>query len=135
MLYRCWITRFKRFFRFDIFCFLYVRIFIFETIIIVKVGAHVKLLFTIFLLLIFFRWCLTLRGSSLILTYFLKSLWSEASSVLYKATKKRAYFGEITILVPKHWNTVTYERALGQTYDKVYVKVTNEGFLLFWQKL
>ncbi|XP_078482674.1 calcium-activated chloride channel regulator 3A-1-like [Ciona intestinalis] len=54
----------------------------------------------------------------------IKAAWIEASAALYAATRKRAYFGNITILVPKSWNG-TYERAFDETYDAADVVVTN----------
>ena len=49
----------------------------------------------------------------------LQNIWTDASKVLWAATKNRAYFGDIAILVPKTWKKFSYLDATAETYDKV----------------
>ena len=62
----------------------------------------------------------------------LQNIWTDASKVLWAATKNRAYFGSITILVPRTWNKLSYSNATTETYDKVsnYKKKTMQFFKL-----
>ncbi|XP_076808247.1 calcium-activated chloride channel regulator 3A-1-like [Clavelina lepadiformis] len=53
----------------------------------------------------------------------IKEVWTDASKALYTATKQRAYFDQITILVPKFWNEGTYQPAGKETYDAADVLV------------
>nr|XP_039257971.1 calcium-activated chloride channel regulator 3A-1-like [Styela clava] len=56
----------------------------------------------------------------------IKESWIEASESLFVATKRRAYFREITILVPSTWTGyIESKRAEGETYDAADVIVTN----------
>ena len=42
---------------------------------------------------------------------------TKASGELYGATRKRAYFKSVTILVPQTWNLDEAEAALDENYD------------------
>ncbi|CAK8682029.1 unnamed protein product [Clavelina lepadiformis] len=53
----------------------------------------------------------------------IKEVWTNASKALYTATKQKAYFDQITILVPKFWNEGTYQTAGRETYDAADVLV------------
>ncbi|XP_076809993.1 calcium-activated chloride channel regulator 3A-1-like [Clavelina lepadiformis] len=55
----------------------------------------------------------------------IKSIMTDASSVLFKATDNRAYFGEITILVPEKWTTGTYKAARNESYGKAGILVAS----------
>uniref|UniRef100_T1ILD1 VWFA domain-containing protein n=1 Tax=Strigamia maritima TaxID=126957 RepID=T1ILD1_STRMM len=61
----------------------------------------------------------------------IKDMFTSGSSFLYKATGKRAYFGEVTILLPKHWNLSRpdIENAGIESYDSADIRVTfpNKG--------
>lgn len=49
----------------------------------------------------------------------LQSLFNEASSTLFKATGFRAYFKDVTILVPTNWTVPGAEAAKTESYEKV----------------
>ncbi|XP_076810328.1 calcium-activated chloride channel regulator 1-like [Clavelina lepadiformis] len=53
----------------------------------------------------------------------IKEVWTNASKALYTATKQRAYFASITILVPKSWSMGTYQSAGKETYNAADVLV------------
>jgi len=55
----------------------------------------------------------------------LKKIWTEASKSLYIATKKRAYFREITILVPNTWTNDNYESSGQISYEKADVLIAD----------
>ena len=45
-------------------------------------------------------------------------MFTEASPYLYKASRRRAYFVEVTILIPQTWNSRTeYHQASNQSFD------------------
>ncbi|XP_077978801.1 calcium-activated chloride channel regulator 3A-1-like [Glandiceps talaboti] len=52
----------------------------------------------------------------------IKDLFSDTSNLLHGATKKRAYFKEITILIPKTWSdNITSELATNEIFDTANV--------------
>ncbi|KAK3581283.1 hypothetical protein CHS0354_033016 [Potamilus streckersoni] len=55
----------------------------------------------------------------------LKKTLSEASKVLYTATRKRAYFKEITILLPSSWTTINASAATTETLQFADVIVSD----------
>jgi len=55
----------------------------------------------------------------------LKKIWTEASKSLYIATKERAYFRNITILVPSTWTAGTYQKSGKASYEKADVLVAD----------
>lgn len=58
----------------------------------------------------------------------LQALLNAASQTLFKATRFRAYFKEVTILIPSTWN-MSAQVAIGQTFDQVYC--VNNCFIFF----
>jgi len=55
----------------------------------------------------------------------LKKIWTEASESLYIATKERAYFRDITILVPNTWTAGTYQKSGKASYENADVLVAD----------
>ena len=53
----------------------------------------------------------------------IKDLLRKASSELYGATRQRAYFKSVTILVPQSWNLDEAEAAVDETYDNAEFRV------------
>ena len=53
----------------------------------------------------------------------IKDLLTKASSELYGATRQRAYFKSVTILVPQTWNLDEAEAAVDETYDDAEFRV------------
>ena len=53
----------------------------------------------------------------------IKELFTSASAELYGATRQRAYFKEVTILLPKIWNLDEAEAAVDETYDDAEFRV------------
>ena len=53
----------------------------------------------------------------------LKELLTKASAELYGATKRRAYFKNVTILVPKTWNLDEAEAAVDETFEDAEFRV------------
>ena len=53
----------------------------------------------------------------------IKDLLTKASSELYGATRQRAYFKEVTILVPQTWNLAEVEPAVDETYADAEFRV------------
>ncbi|XP_070541151.1 calcium-activated chloride channel regulator 1-like [Ptychodera flava] len=52
----------------------------------------------------------------------IKDIFTDGSAELYKATRKRAYFRQITITVPSHWSdSVTSTRATTESYDRSHI--------------
>ncbi|XP_078492119.1 calcium-activated chloride channel regulator family member 3-like [Ciona intestinalis] len=51
----------------------------------------------------------------------IKNMFTRASPTLFTATKKRAYFRNINILVPKTWTNGSYNEAIGLSYSKADV--------------
>uniref|UniRef100_H2XVX3 VWFA domain-containing protein n=1 Tax=Ciona intestinalis TaxID=7719 RepID=H2XVX3_CIOIN len=51
----------------------------------------------------------------------IRNMFTRASPTLFTATKKRAYFRNINILVPKTWTSGSYQTAVGLTYRKADV--------------
>ena len=47
----------------------------------------------------------------------IKDLLTKASAELYGATRQRAYFKEVTILVPQTWNLDKAEAAVDETFE------------------
>ena len=52
-----------------------------------------------------------------------KDLLTKASAELYGATRQRAYFKEVTILVPQTWNLDEAEAAVDETYEDAEFRV------------
>nr|XP_002127942.1 calcium-activated chloride channel regulator 4-like isoform X1 [Ciona intestinalis] len=55
----------------------------------------------------------------------IKTLLNEASPILWSATKNRAYFGEVTILVPSTWTGSYTQATHGQVYNKADIIVAD----------
>ena len=53
----------------------------------------------------------------------IKDLLTKASAELYGATRQRAYFRSVTILVPQTWNLDEAEPAVDETYDDAEFRV------------
>ena len=53
----------------------------------------------------------------------IKDLLTKTSSELYGATRQRAYFKSVTILVPQTWNLDEAEAAVDETYDDAEFRV------------
>ena len=53
----------------------------------------------------------------------LKELLTKASAELYGATRQRAYFKDVTILVPKTWNLDEAEAAVDETFEDAEFRV------------
>ena len=53
----------------------------------------------------------------------IKDLLTKASAELYGATRQRAYFKEVTILLPKTWNLDEVEPAVDKTYADAEFRV------------
>ena len=53
----------------------------------------------------------------------IKDLLTKASAELYGATRQRAYFKSVTILVPQSWNLDEAESAVDETYDDAEFRV------------
>ncbi|XP_077985711.1 calcium-activated chloride channel regulator family member 3-like [Glandiceps talaboti] len=59
----------------------------------------------------------------------IKSIFTNASSILHTATDNRAYFRHITILVPSSWNNrPEYEVATFESFETANIIITNKGF-------
>ncbi|CAK8682033.1 unnamed protein product [Clavelina lepadiformis] len=56
----------------------------------------------------------------------IKEVWTNASKPLYTVTKQRAYFDQITILVPKFWIEKIYQTAGRETYDARSYNIHNK---------
>merc|ERR1711970_1215301 len=53
-----------------------------------------------------------------------KNLLTEASRELYIATKRRAYFKQVKILLPKTWTGVTADQTLeGESFDNSEIRI------------
>jgi len=53
-----------------------------------------------------------------------KNLLTEASRELYIATKRRAYFKQVKILLPKTWTGITADQTLeGESFDKSEIRI------------
>lgn len=57
------------------------------------------------------------QESSLIFYFIFQLMIRRASSVLYRATKKRAYFKDVRILVPESWSNVRSNLSTWETYS------------------
>ena len=53
----------------------------------------------------------------------IKDLMTKASGELYGATRQRAYFKSVTILVPQTWNMDEAEAAVDENYDYAEFRV------------
>ena len=53
----------------------------------------------------------------------IKNLMTKASAELYGATRQRAYFKEVTILVPQTWNLDEAEAAVDETFKDAEFRV------------
>ena len=53
----------------------------------------------------------------------IKDLMTKASGELYGATRQRAYFKSVTILVPQTWNLEEAEAAVDENYDYAEFRV------------
>ena len=53
----------------------------------------------------------------------IKDLLTKASAELYGATRQRAYFKEVTILVPQTWNLDEAEAAVDETFKDAEFRV------------
>ena len=53
----------------------------------------------------------------------IKDLMTKASGELYGATRQRAYFKSVTILVPQTWNLDDAEAAVDENYDDAEFRV------------
>ena len=53
----------------------------------------------------------------------IKDLLTKASAELYGATRQRAYFKEVTILVPQTWNLDEAEPAVDETFKDAEFRV------------
>ena len=53
----------------------------------------------------------------------IKDLMTKASAELYGATRQRAYFKEVTILVPQTWNLDEAEAAVDETFKDAEFRV------------
>ena len=49
--------------------------------------------------------------------HFIQLMIRRASSVLYRATKKRAYFKDVRILVPESWSNIRANLSSWETYS------------------
>lgn len=61
--------------------------------------------------------CLRLR------MYSIQEVLNDASQVLFQATGYRAYFKEVTILVPTSWNMPTAQPATVESFDKASLSI------------
>lgn len=50
-------------------------------------------------------------------------MFTKASETLYVATKKRAVFGEVTILLPTKWNYDITSESQGESFNTVSNKI------------
>ncbi|XP_077862869.1 calcium-activated chloride channel regulator 1-like [Saccoglossus kowalevskii] len=58
----------------------------------------------------------------------IKDVFTEASAFLYRATKHRVYFRNITILVPARWSEdLGYRMATTETYETAHFRVDKKG--------
>lgn len=48
-----------------------------------------------------------------------QDLWTKSSETLFEATKRRAYFKNISILLPESWDRGNYSESTGETYAAV----------------
>ena len=53
----------------------------------------------------------------------IKELLTKASAELYRATRQRAYFKEVTILVPQTWNLDEAQAAVDETFEDAEFRV------------
>ena len=53
----------------------------------------------------------------------IKELLTKASEELYGASRQRAYFKEVTILVPHSWNLDEAEAAIDETFENAEFRV------------
>ena len=51
----------------------------------------------------------------------LQNYFTEASKVLFKATKYRAYFRNITILLPSTWNEFSFDPATRESFERANI--------------
>jgi hypothetical protein len=57
----------------------------------------------------------------------IKEEFTAASRYLYTATNNRAYFKDITILVPVIWNDFDYATAVTETWDDAEIQISSTG--------
>ena len=60
--------------------------------------------------------------------HFLQLMIRRASSVLYRATKKRAYFKDVRILVPESWSNIRANLSTWETYSVSILLSLNGSF-------
>ena len=54
----------------------------------------------------------------------IKTVMTNASAYMYAATRRRAYFNDITILVPETWSDgASYEAATHEVFDNAEIRV------------
>ena len=49
--------------------------------------------------------------------YFFQQMFIDGSSYLYTATKQRAFFKNVTILIPQTWSQRNYRQASNESFD------------------